>query len=134
MLNENPPIYEMSLMVQEDDLDAMNHVNNVRYLQWVQDAAEAHWQNVGNPEMLEKYAWVVINHFIEYKKPAVLGDEILIKTHVHENTGPKSNRLVRIYRAKDEVLLAQASTWWCLLDAKTSRPIRVTQELIDTFC
>jgi len=134
MLNENPQVYEMSLVVQQDDLDAMNHVNNVRYLQWVQDVAESHWQTVGSPQMLENYAWVVINHFIEYKKPAVLGDKILIKTHVHENTGPKSNRLVRIFRAEDEALLAQASTWWCLLDAKSMRPIRVTQELIDAFC
>ena len=134
MINENPQHYEMTLVVQPDDLDAMNHVNNVRYLQWVQDVAEAHWEKVGKPEMLEKYAWVVLNHFIEYKKPAVLGDELLIQTHVHENSGPKSQRLVRIYRAKDDVLLAQASTWWCLLDAKSMRPTRVTQELIDTFC
>ena len=134
MLNENPQIYKMSLVVQPDDLDAMNHVNNVRYLQWVQDVAEAHWEEVGTPEMLEKYAWVVINHFIEYKKPAVLGDEIILSTHVHENSGPKSNRLVRIHRASDNQLLCQASTWWCLLDKTTMRPTRVTQELIDAFC
>ena len=35
--------HEIELIVTSDDLDARNHVNNVRYVQWVQDAAEAHW-------------------------------------------------------------------------------------------
>ena len=133
MVSTQPQIYEIQLKVTEGDLDAMQHVNNVRYLQWVQDVAEAHWKKVAQPEWLENYAWVVLNHFIEYKKPALLGDEVKITTHVHENTGPKSNRLVRIHNAKTEQLLVQASTWWCLLDAKTGRPLRVTDELVRAF-
>lgn len=133
MPEENPQIFEMRLQVTEHDLDAMQHVNNVRYLQWVQDVAEAHWQQVADTAWHQQYAWVVINHFIEYKKPALLGDNILIKTHVHDNTGPKSQRLVRIFNADTEELLVQAGTWWCLLDANTMRPTRVTPELIKAF-
>lgn len=133
MQEENPQIFEMTLTVVKNDLDAMNHVNNVRYLQWVQDVAEAHWRKVARPEWLEQYAWVVINHFIEYKKPALLGNKILIRTHVHENTGPRSQRLVRICNAETEELLCQASTWWCLLHGKTLRPMKVNQELVEAF-
>lgn len=133
MPEENAQVFEMTLEVQLGDLDAMNHVNNVRYLQWVQDVAEAHWRKVAKPEWLEQYAWVVINHFIEYKKPALLGNRLIIKTHVNDNSGPKSQRLVRIFHAETEALLVQASTWWCLLDAKSQRPIRVTQELVEAF-
>ncbi|GAB5523003.1 MAG: acyl-CoA thioesterase [Roseivirga sp.] len=133
MPQDNPQIFEKTLKVSKTDLDAMNHVNNVRYLQWVQDVAEAHWQKVANPEWLENYAWVVINHFVEYKKPALLDYNILITTHVHDNTGPKSQRLVRIFNADTKELLCQASTWWCLLDGTSKRPMRVTEEIIEAF-
>lgn len=133
MPKENPQVFEMKLTVTEDDLDVMNHVNNVRYLQWVQDVAEAHWRKVAKPNWLGDYAWVVINHFIEYKKPALLGYKILISTHVHDNSGPKSQRLVRIFNAETNELLCQASTWWCLLHGETKRPMRVAEEIIDAF-
>lgn len=133
MSEKNPQVFEMTLTVTEADLDAMNHVNNVRYLQWVQDVAEAHWRKVAKPQWLENYAWVVINHFIEYKKPALLGNKILVQTHVHENTGPKSQRLVRVFNAETKELLCQASTWWCLLNGETKRPIRVPEEIIAAF-
>ena len=133
MAEQNPPFFEMQLTVSADDLDEMEHVNNVRYLQWVQDVAAAHWRKIAPAAWLDQYAWVVINHFIEYKKPALLGDPLKVMTHVHDNSGVKSQRLVRIIHAETDELLAQASTWWCLLDAKTKRPKRVPQEIIDVF-
>lgn len=133
MPTENPQVFEMTLTVKQEDLDAMNHVNNVRYLQWVQDVAEAHWKTVAKAEWKEAYAWVVINHFIEYKKPALLGQQLVIKTHINENSGPKSQRLVRIFNADTNELICQASTWWCLLDSKTHRPRRIGNELIKAF-
>ena len=72
-------IYEHAILVTAGHLDELNHVNNVTYLQWVQDVAKAHW-NLRAPEELKKeYIWVVINHFLEYKKPAFLGEELAVK-------------------------------------------------------
>ncbi|MGW8123998.1 acyl-CoA thioesterase [Roseivirga echinicomitans] len=128
-----PAIYETTFEVKSADLDEMQHVNNVRYLQWVQDVSEAHWTQVAKPEWLEQYGWVAINHFIEYKKPAFLGDQILIKTHVNEHTGVKSNRLVRIFNATTGDLLMQSSSWWCMVNAKTLKPTRIPKELTEAF-
>ena len=111
----------------------MQHVNNVRYLQWVQDVSEAHWTQAAKPEWLEQYKWVAINHFIEYKKPAFLGDQIQIKTHVHEHTGVKSNRLVRMFNITTGDLLMQSSSWWCMIDAKSLKPTRIPKEITETF-
>ena len=36
-------MYTQELRVKRSDLDARNHVNNVCYVQRVQDIAEAHW-------------------------------------------------------------------------------------------
>lgn len=128
-----PQIYETLITVKIDDLDAMEHVNNVRYLQWVQDVSEAHWTLSAKYEWLERYKWVAINHFIEYKRPAFLGDELKIKTHVEQHTGVKSNRLVRIFNATNGDLLMQSSSWWCMIDALTFKPIRIPEEVTAAF-
>ena len=36
--------FEMFHTVISQDLDDLMHVNNVRYVQWVQDLAKAHWE------------------------------------------------------------------------------------------
>ncbi len=130
---DNPEVFEQRLIVLDEHLDEMNHVNNVQYLQWVQDIAKAHWEKRAKPEWLESYAWVALNHHIEYKKPAFLGDELLIQTQVKEFSWVKSHRLVRIKNAETEEVLTQASTTWCMLDRKTMRPTRINPEMSDYF-
>ena len=44
----------------------MNHVNNVVYLQWVNDISEKHWNWLASPELRAKYFWVVLRHEIDY--------------------------------------------------------------------
>ena len=66
------------ITVKEDDLDDLFHVNNVRYLQWIQDIAKNHWQTEATTEMLDNYIWMVLNHYIEYKGQAFLNDEIAL--------------------------------------------------------
>lgn len=128
-----PALFESTFKVTEADLDAMQHVNNVRYLQWVQDVSEAHWTQAAKPSWLEQYKWVAINHFIEYKKPAFLDDEIIIKTHVNEHSGVKSNRLVRMYNVTTGDLLMQSSSWWCMIDAETLKLARIPKEVTEAF-
>ena len=128
-----PIIYESQFTVKSHDLDAMNHVNNVRYLQWVQDVSVAHWNNVATDEWRQKYAWVALNHFIEYKKPAFQGDKLQIVTHVASNQGVKCNRLVRILNAETTELIAQSSSWWCMIDPNTMKPLRITEDIKKAF-
>ena len=126
-------VFEMEIEVQKEHLDEMNHVNNVQYLQWVQDVAKAHWENRALTAWLKEYAWVALSHHIEYKKPAFLGEILLLKTHVHEFNGVKSHRLVRIFRKETNELLVQASTQWCMIRKDNLRPVRVPEEISKPF-
>jgi acyl-CoA thioester hydrolase len=47
--------FKYQIKVTQADLDELRHVNNVRYLQWVQDVAEAHWLLKAAPEWKEKF-------------------------------------------------------------------------------
>ena len=126
-------VFEKKITVQQDDLDELDHVNNVRYLQWVQDIAKAHWQQNVNKDILNKFFWVVISHYIEYKGAALLNDEILLKTYVTRSEGVTSTRIVEMYRASDDKLLVKASTNWCLMDMQSKRPTRITPEIVKLF-
>lgn len=125
--------FTFDIQVRPEHLDEMQHVNNVQYLHWIQDVAKLHWEREAKSEWLEKYAWVALSHHIEYKKPAFENDDLLAMTHVHEFSGPKSHRLVRIKNVKTEDLLVQSSSWWCMIDRSSGRPVRVPNEMIHLF-
>lgn len=121
--------FESQITVSQDDLDNLNHVNNVRYVQWVQDVAEKHWNENATPQMLSDYFWILLKHHIEYKNPAVLGDEILLKTYIKESGGVTCVRMVEIFNKNSNKLLAVSETKWCLVSQKNMRPSRITDEI-----
>lgn len=124
--------YEKKIIVQESDIDDLNHVNNLAYLNWVLDVAKDHWFNYVSKELHDQVIWVVLSHFIEYKRPCFLGEELTVKTQVAEIDGAKWPRNVWIYRP-DGKLAVQAVTEWCLMDRQSMRPKRITEEVSSVF-
>jgi len=119
--------------VVPNDLDDLNHVNNIRYVEWIQDISKKHWAQVTSREIQESMIWVVRNHNITYHKSAVLGNTINISTYIRSNNGPISTRIVEIKNNNTDELLVKAITEWCLLDSKTFRPKRVPKEIQALF-
>ena len=120
--------FEIQLTVTEDHIDELKHVNNVVYLQWVQDIANMHWDQLREGHDTSDYVWVVLRHELDYLGQAVLGDVITTKTWVGETAGIKSIRHVEFY--KEDKLLVKTQTFWCLVDAKTLRPKRITGDIL----
>jgi acyl-CoA thioester hydrolase len=125
--------FEMIVAVRQDDIDEQNHVNNTVYLRWVQDVATAHWRVVASPKAQETIGWVVLRHEIDYKAPATLGDEIVLRTWVGKATRLTFERFTEIRRNRDGRLLSEARTLWCPINAQTSRPVRVSAEVRAQF-
>ena len=123
--------FETFITVASEDLDELNHVNNVRYVQWVQDVAKEHWQKDASKTVLDTYFWVMLNHYIEYKNPAVLGDILKLKTYIADYKAATCIRVVEI--SHNDLLIAKSQTTWCLMNAQTKRPIRITNEITDLF-
>lgn len=126
---DNTIYYTYKLKVEEKHLDQLLHVNNVVYLQWVNDISEKHWQQLAGEELMKKYFWVVLKHELEYLSQAVLNDEITIVTYIGESKGVKSVRHVDIY--KGETPLLRAASTWCLIDANTQKPVRIKSDILD---
>jgi len=125
--------FSLSKVVVKDDLDNLNHVNNVRYLEWVQEISEGHWKHNASTAQQEQYIWVVRKHEITYYNAAKLGDELLLETHIAQSKGPISIRKVQIKDNKTNTLLVSSSTDWCLVSPKTMRPVRIPKEIERLF-
>src|SRR5882757_10936848 len=125
--------FEMTISVMPEDIDEQNHVNNTVYLRWVQEVATAHWEAIASSEAQEGIGWVVLRHEIDYKGPACLGDEVVLRTWVGKATRLTFERFTEIRRNRDGRLLSEARTLWCPIDAQTGRPIRVSEEVRSKF-
>lgn len=125
--------FEKTLTVSADDLDELEHVNNVRYVQWVQDISKEHWQTCAAAEIQAAVVWVVMNHHISYKSAAKLDDQIKIHTHITESRGATCIRVVEMHNAITNTLLLRSKTEWCLLNAKSLRPTRISEEIKNVF-
>ncbi len=128
---ENKVSYSYSFKVTSGHLDALNHVNNVMYLQWVQDASEKHWNNLANKNLRDDTVWMALRHEIDYLNQAFLGDEITMYTWIQDSLGVKSTRIVHIYRK--DLLLVKCKTTWVLLNATTLKPKRIGEEILRLF-
>ena len=125
--------FEIIVSVPPEDIDEQNHVNNTVYLRWVQEVATAHWRAVATADARENIGWVVLRHEIDYKTPACLGDEIVLRTWVGKSTRLTFERFTEIRRSGDDQLLSNARTLWCPINAQTARPVRVPAEVREQF-
>ncbi|MFY7912165.1 MAG: acyl-CoA thioesterase [Emticicia sp.] len=125
-----PHVFYLPITVAPEDIDELNHVNNIVYLRYVQDAAIGHWKTVPQ-EIASQIIWMARRHEIDYLKQAFLGDELVAKTWVDDFVGVKSIRHCEIMRGEE--VLARSVTHWISLDAQTLRPKRITEEIVKQF-
>jgi acyl-CoA thioester hydrolase len=123
----------MTVSVLPADIDEQNHVNNTVYLRWVQDVATAHWKSLASTEAQAAIGWVVLRHEIDYRSPASLEDEILLRTWVGKASRLKFERFTEIHRKIDNRLLAQGRTLWVPIDVRTGKPTRVSSDVRTRF-
>lgn len=123
---KNADPFQLTIQVMPADIDQLGHVNNVVYLRWVQDIAVAHWTTAASDEDQRKLLWIVLRHEIDYKQPALAGEELLVRTWVGEANGLKFDRHTEFIRASDGGLVAKARTIWCPIDRITGRPTPVS--------
>lgn len=119
------------ITVALEDIDFMGHVNNARYLNWVQDAVLAHWRGIAPAEDVASKAWVALKHEITYRKPAFLEDTVIAHTVLERFNGARAFYSTLIKRGED--VLAEVQSSWCCIDAETLRPARIGEHLREFF-
>ena len=131
----NPAIFTYTFTVPQSVIDENGHVNNVAYVQWMQDIAIEHYESIGgvNPMQLLGATWVVREHRIEYLLPAFAEEEIEVRTWVENVRRVRSLRKYEFVRKTDDKLLVRGETDWVFVDATTGRPVAIPQEVFSVF-
>ncbi len=131
-----PAIFEFPIRVDRSHLDPNQHVNNVVYVSWMQDAALAHSDAQGWTTRRYRESgvtWVAKTHVIEYHQQAFEGDEIVVTTWISDMLKASSRRKYRITRVTDGTVLLTAETNWIMVDIKRNRPTRIPVEIQESF-
>ena len=123
--------FTLPITVEPGDIDFMGHVNNARYLTWVQDAVLAHWRKVAPPEDVAGKAWVALKHEITYLRPAFLDDAVSAQPVLESFKGARA--FYRTVISRGEEVLAEVSSAWCCIDAVTLKPARIGEHLRGFF-
>lgn len=126
----------IELVVPDSAIDANGHVNNVQYVQWMQDAAIAHSTLQGwSPEryLAIGRTWIIRSHTIEYLHSAYAGDRITISTWVSEFHKFRSLRKFKFVRQADDTALAVAATVFVFCDLATGKPRSIPPEVLNAY-
>ena len=132
----NTGFFDLKLTVQPEHIDILGHVNNVVYVAWMQDVATAHIETLGLglKEYIElKHAMVAVEHQVQYRKAAMLDDEVILRTWFYDINALYSFRQYAFYRAKDNTLLFTGSTKWACIEIATGRPKRMSPTFIQAY-
>jgi acyl-CoA thioester hydrolase len=127
-------IYTRTLTVPSDDIDELEHVNNVAYVRYIEDIARAHAESVGMglAQMRETgLVPVMREHRIKYIRPAFLGDTLEVRTELVVMSGLRARRQNRVSRG--ELVLVESETEWVWIDLGSGRPKPIPKAALEAF-
>lgn len=129
------PKHSITVIVQEADIDELQHANNVAYVRWVQDVAIAHSSAVGLD--FEAYkriggVFVVRRHELDYLRSVVRGARLEVRTWIESVMAAKCTRMTEIY-GEDGTLVCRGKTTWGYIDIASARPARIPDEIRRAF-
>jgi acyl-CoA thioester hydrolase len=136
-MTHQPPnaVYCYNFMIPRSAIDENGHVNNVSYVQWMQEAAMKHFEFLGGVTLMRAVdgTWFVHSHKIEYLLPAFEGEEIEVRTWIENVRRVRSLRKYEFVRQSDGKVLVKGETDWVFINAKSGRPMAIPDALVKIF-
>lgn len=119
-----------NIKVRGYHLDGYRHVNNARYLEFME---EARWDYLDQINALgyfreKNLAFVIVNINIDYKWPAIQEDILEIGTEIEQTGNTSFVFLQTLHNQTQNKTTAIARVTFVLLDQATGKPMRVSDE------
>ncbi len=113
-------------------LDVFGHVNNARYLEFLEEARWTYLEQMGisfDSFARKGISLAVVNININYRAPSVLGDVLIIETTLNK-IGNRSIVLNQVLHKKhDNKRVIDAEVTFVIIDLATGRAIQIDDEL-----
>jgi thioesterase III len=125
-------IHTIEIKVRGYHIDMFGHVNNARYLEFLE---EARWAAVEESMDVEDflqngYTFNVVNININYRRPAVPNDVLIIETGLGE-VGSRSAVIRQTVKLKDtNNIIADADVTFVIFDVKEKKAAALKGELL----
>lgn len=124
------------LRVRRYEMDALGHVNNAVYVNYLEHVAVEHSDSLGLT--FDKYrelggVWVLRHMEIDYLRPAFGGDYLDLTTWLTQMRGVRAIRHYEIRRADQDELVLAAEALWVWVSFGTMRPRPIPAEVIAIF-
>ena len=131
-----PAPHVLAVAVTDAHIDLMQHVNNVHYLQWLEDVAWDHSVVLGMRQddyTRLGHGMVVRRHELDYVAPAVLGDRVLLATWIVGLDRLSLHRRYQFMRASDGTTLFRGATHFVCVDIESGRVRRMPPEFTQVY-
>jgi acyl-CoA thioester hydrolase len=126
-----PAPHVMTVDVTGAHIDLMQHVNNVHYLQWLENVA---WDHSVALEMRPQdytrlgHGMVVRRHELDYVAPALLGDRVLLATWIVGLDRLSLHRRYQFVRESDGATLFRGATHFVCVEIASGKVRRMPPE------
>ncbi len=124
-------MHKTVIKVRGYHLDLYQHVNNARYLEFLEEARWNYLEDSGDLAYFaqHKLAWIIANININYRDAAKMGDTLEIST-CFSKIGSKSAVVKQVitYQGSEKVVADADITIVCL-DIRTGKPLPIEGEL-----
>ena len=120
------------LRVRGYHLDGYGHVNNARYLEFLEEGRWGYFDDrpdLAGRLMGGEFAFVAVNLNIDYRQAAVAGDDLEILTRLSALGGRSAKMTQEILRVRDGAPVSSATLIFVLLDVAANRAIPIEGEL-----
>jgi YbgC/YbaW family acyl-CoA thioester hydrolase len=131
-----PGVYTTRRRVVWQDIDMLQHVNNAVYLDYVTECgmqviAAHHWPV--ERMMTEGFGILVRRNQVQYLQPALLNDELEIRTWFYNPRFSTATRCYQVNRLADGAAIAQVHSLGVWVELKSGRPIRIPKAMLADF-
>jgi len=120
-----------AIKVRGYHLDLYGHVNNARYLEFLEEARWSFFEECSDlPWFLQcGLALIVVNINIDYRHPATMGDELLVHTSVKSLGNRSAVMHQRVCLAGSDKLVAEADVTFVVFDAQQNKAVALDGKL-----
>lgn len=124
--------HQTAIKVRGYHLDIYQHVNNARYLEFLEEARWAYLEDCGDVDYFtsQRLAWVIVNININYRNAATNGQTLQIATQFSK-IGSKSAVIHQVVTvAGTDTVVADADITFVCLDQRTGKAVPIEGELL----
>ena len=130
-------VFESEITIRPDDIDLNNHVHNAKFIDFIQAARyqqmKLNYKMPMDDFLKLGYNWVASTVHIEYKRPLLLDDRIVVRTQLDSINGAQCKVNFRIVKKENEKVASEGYFIYTMISIKSGKPVRISEDIIKKY-